>query len=268
MAASRSPVVMIHGAFCGGWAFDAWRNAFADKGYDTHAPNLRHHDGSSEPSGDLGTTSMLDYADDLEQLLNDFEEKPILIGHSMGGLLAQMLAARCDVRALVLLAPSAPWGVLPATPFEYASAQALYLAGDFWNRALWPTHWIATANALDNVPAEERDAILNRFVPESGLATFEIMHWGLDLRRATFIDPLKVSCPILCVSGARDRVNSPGTVRSVAQRYRGRARYEVLEGYSHWLVGEPGWEKIAGLALAWLSEILAQRSAPSGSKAR
>lgn len=264
MTALRNPVVMIHGAFCGGWVFDNWRSVFEELGYEVHTPTLRHHDCGREPPVELGSTSVLDYAHDLEQLLDGLDEKPILIGHSMGGLLAQMLAAQCDVRALVLLAPSAPWGVLPSTPFEFASAQALYFAGDFWNRPLAPTRWIAAANALDNVPEAEHDAILHRFVPESGLATFEIMHWPMDFKRATAIDPCDVSCPILCLAGARDRINPPGTVRRVAQRYRGRAAYEELDGHSHWLIGEPGWQKIAATALAWLDEVSTLEATPAG----
>jgi non-heme chloroperoxidase len=261
MPALRGPVVMIHGAFCGGWAFDKWRAMFEEQGYEVHAPTLRHHGGGREPPGELGSTSILDYARDIEEFLDGLDAVPVLIGHSMGGLIAQMLAARRAVRAIVLLAPSAPWGVLPSTPFEFASAQALYFAGDFWNRSLAPTHWIAAANALDNVPEAEHDAILHRFVPESGLATFEIMHWPLDFRRATHVDPRGVTCPVLCIAGARDRINPPSTVRRVAQRYRGRTAYEELEGHSHWLIGEPGWEKIAGLALDWLDEVSALEAA-------
>jgi non-heme chloroperoxidase len=163
------------------------------------------------------------------------------------------------VRALVLLAPSAPWGVLPSTPFEFVSAQALYLAGDFWNKILRPTHWIAAANALDLLPPAERDAVFAQFVPESGLATFEVMHWPLDFKRATQIDPRDVTCPVLCLAGAKDRVNPPATVRRVATRYGGRARYEELAGHSHWLIGEPDWEKVAARALAWLGEMLPQK---------
>jgi pimeloyl-ACP methyl ester carboxylesterase len=70
-----------------------------------------------------------------------------------------------------------------------------------------------------------------------------------------------VTCPILCLAGAKDRVNSPGTVKSVASRYRGRARYEELDGHSHWLIGEPGWEKIAKLALDWLEDLSADKAA-------
>ncbi|MBI3676283.1 MAG: alpha/beta hydrolase [Proteobacteria bacterium] len=257
----RPPVVMIHGAFCGGWAFHHWRDAFVAKGYDVTTPTLRHHDCGAYPPKSLGTTSVLDYAADLEAELKDLDEAPVLVGHSMGGLLAQMLAARMPVRALVLLAPSAPWGVLPSTPFEVMSAQALFLAGEFWSKPLVPSHWIAAANALDLLPDDERNEVFSRFVPESGHATFEIMHWFWDLKRATQIDARAVTAPMLCLVGARDRVNPPQTVRRVAQRYKGRVVYEELKGHSHWLIGDPGWEKVAARSLKWLGEVLAESEA-------
>ena len=61
-------------------------------------------------------------------MIAGLDAPPILVGHSMGGLLAQMLAARRDVAALILLAPSAPWGVPPTTLFEIGAAQALHAA--------------------------------------------------------------------------------------------------------------------------------------------
>ena len=260
MAISRSPVVMIHGAFCGGWVFDPWRTIFEAKGYDVHTPTLRHHDCGQNPPRELGTTSIRDYVDDIGELIADLPAEPILIGHSMGGLIAQMLAARFHVRALVLLATSAPWGVLPSTTFEIVSAQSLYLAGEFWKQRLRPKQWIAAANALDMMTEHEHDEIFQHFVPESGLATFEILHWPLDFSRATQIDSRAVTCPVLCLVGAKDRVNPPPTVRRVAARYGGRASYEELSDHSHWLIAEPGWEKIAGRALAWLDDVAPQKS--------
>jgi non-heme chloroperoxidase len=254
--ATRPSVVMIHGAFCGGWVFEDWRALFEANGFRVHTPTLRYHDCGQNPPRELGTTSVLDYADDLQAVIENLDQPPILVGHSMGGLLAQMLAARLPVRAAALLAPSAPWGVLPSTSFEIVSAQALYMAGDFWQKRLRPTHWIAAANALDMVPHPARDEIFAQFVPESGQATFEIMHWALDLKRAAEVDPRAVTCPILCLSGARDRVNPPTTVRRIAQRYEGRVIYEELPGHSHWLIGEPGWEKTATRTLEWLDEVL------------
>lgn len=253
---TRVPAVMIHGAFCGGWAFEPWRALFAAHGFDAHAPNLRHHAPGVGATDALGSTSMRDYAADLENLLDHIGGWPILIGHSLGGLLCQMLAARKRVRALVLLAPSPPWGMLPSTPFEFVSAHALYLDGAFWRKAVTPRRWVANANALDLLLPEERDAVFARFVPESGRAMFETMHWMLDGSRATHVDPRAVVCPILCVAGARDRVNSPSTVRQIARRYGGRARFEIAPDHSHWLLGEPGWEKIAAGTLDWLKRIL------------
>jgi non-heme chloroperoxidase len=258
---ARPPVVMIHGAFCGGWAFDGWRAVFEAQGYRTYTPTLRHHDQGMNPPAALGTTSMRDYADDLERELDAIGDAPILLGHSLGGLLAQMLAARRPVRALVLLAPCPPWGMTPSTPFEFISAQSLYFAGGFWSSALKPHQWIAAANALDLLPEKERDAVFARFVPESGLATFEIMQWMFDLKRATQVDARAVTCPILCFAGARDRVNPPATVRRLARRYGGRARYEELPDHSHWLIGEPGWQKIASGTLMWLDRVLANADA-------
>ena len=255
MSASRPPVVMIHGAFCGGWAFESWRAPFEGSGYAVHTPTLRHHDCAGAVPGELGRTSLADYAADLEALVDGLGQPAILVGHSMGGLLAQMLAARGRAAALILLAPSAPWGVLPSTPFEIMSAQALYLAGDFWRKPLRPERWIASTHALDRLDRATHDAVLASMVPESGLATFEILHWPLDLKRASEVEPRAVSCPILCFSGSQDSINPPGTVRRVAKRYRGRVQYRELEGFSHWPMAEPGWEKIARQALFWLARI-------------
>ena len=253
---ARLPLVMIHGAFCGGWVFEPWRTLFSANGFEVYAPDLRHHAPCADLNDALAQTSMRDYAADLETLVDRIGGAPILVGHSLGGLLAQMLAARSRIGALVLLAPSPPWGIMPSTPFEFFSAQALHLEGAFWRKPLAPKRWIASANALDRLPARSRDAVFARFVPESGRAMFETMHWMFDGTRATFVDPRAIVCPTLCLVGAQDRVNSPATVRRIARRYGGRARFDVLPGHSHWLPGEPGWEKIAAGTLDWLRRIL------------
>jgi pimeloyl-ACP methyl ester carboxylesterase len=252
---ARIPVVMIHGAFCGGWVFESWKPLFEAQGYEVHAPTLRHHEPRASQS-ELARTSMRDFADDLAALIDGVGAAPIVIGHSLGGLLAQMLAARGLVRALILLAPSTPWGMSPSTASEFLAAQALYAAGVFWRKSLAPRHWIAAANALDLVPKERQPPILERLVPESGRAMFEVLHWMFDASRATQVNPRTVACPVLCLVGARDRINPPISVRRLARRYGGRARYEELPNHSHWLVGEPGWERIAGGSLDWLSRIL------------
>jgi pimeloyl-ACP methyl ester carboxylesterase len=252
---TRAPVVMLHGAFCGGWAFDQFREPFEAAGFAVTAPTLRHHEKNANLRA-LASTSLTDYAVDAMRLLDEFDVPPILVGHSLGGLLAQMIAARRPVRAAVLIAPCAPWGVMPTTFFEMASAQTLLLAGDYWNTVLKPAYGVAAANSLDRLTGAERKAVFDRFVPESGLATFEILSWGLDMRRASHVPARNVTCPLLCLAGSEDRINPASTVRHIAERYEGRAVFEELDGRSHWAIGEPGWEKVAARAIAWLATIL------------
>jgi pimeloyl-ACP methyl ester carboxylesterase len=251
----KPPLVFIHGAFCGPWSFDDFRAPFEAAGYEVHAPALRHHARDVKPPRELGSTGLLDYAADLEKTVRKLGAKPVLVGHSLGGLLAQMLAARDLAEAAVLLAPCAPWGVLPSTVFEMASAQTMMLGGPLSGRILKPDYDVAAAHSLDKLPPVERRRVFAGFVPESGQATFEIMHWGWDARRASRVEASDVRCPLLCLAGRHDVINPPSTVRQVALRYGTQARFEELPGQSHWLIGEPGWEKIAAQCLAWIGGV-------------
>ena len=250
----KPPVVMIHGGFCGPWAWDDFAARFRAAGYVVETPVLRHHE-SAKPAPALATTSLMDYAADLEQRIAEMKAAPVLVGHSMGGLLAQILAARREIAAAVLLAPSAPWGVPPSTLFEIGAAQTLMLRVGFWSTLLEPDFDTATAHSLDRFSKERRKEIFGRMIAESGRAAFEMMHWGLDMRRASEVDIRKVRCPLLFLAGSGDRINPPGTVERAARLYKDRAHYEVMPGMSHWLIGEPGWEAVCDRSLAWLDSI-------------
>ncbi|MBL6939844.1 MAG: alpha/beta hydrolase [Alphaproteobacteria bacterium] len=250
----RPPIVMIHGAFVGPWSFDAFREPFEAAGYTVHTPLLRHHGHGMNPPQALGSTGLVDYAKDLGKFIKALDDTPILLGHSLGGLLAQMLASKGRARALVLLAPCAPWGVLPSTLFEIASAQTMMLNGPMWNQVLKPSFDVAAHASLDRLPMADRRRVFAQFVPESGRATFEIMHWGWDAARASHVSAPAVTCPVWCVTGEHDKINPPGTVQRVAARYR-HATFKELAGHSHWLIEEPGWEDVAAAALDWLKSV-------------
>jgi pimeloyl-ACP methyl ester carboxylesterase len=249
---SKPDVLMIHGAFCGPWALQGLKEKFEAAGYRVTAPHLRFHD-ENPPSPALATTGLADYAADLEDEIAALKPRPILVGHSMGGLLAQMLAAKCEVAAVIGLAPSAPWGVPPTTLFEIGAAQAMHLQPGYWNQLLEPNRDVALAHSLEQLPKNMRGAVYDRFVAESGRATFEVMNWGLDMNRASEVAADAVTCPLLFLTGSEDRINPPSTVARIAALYP-NASAEVLDGMGHWLIGEPGWEKLAARALAWLKE--------------
>lgn len=244
-------IVMVHGAFCGGWAFEQFRAPFETAGFEVVTPDLRGH-GAGEPSEAVIGVSMSDYAADIARLCGEFDEPPVLLGHSMGGLVAQLAARRTPIGALLLLAPSPPWGVATASLEEAATAFGVQMIGAFSSGALQPDKALMRAYSLDRVPVAGREAVVGRLRPESALAVRETLNWWLDPFMTTSVGPGGIDAPCLVISGERDVVHSAGAGRAVADRLG--AGFRVMPGMSHWLVGEPGWEDVAQAALRWLAE--------------
>jgi pimeloyl-ACP methyl ester carboxylesterase len=247
-------IVMVHGAFCGGWAFDAFRAPFEACGWDVIAPDLPGH-GAGEPRAAVAGLSMSAYAEALAGLCAGLAEPPVLLGHSMGGLVCQMAARRVRPRALVLLAPSPPWGVPGSSLEEAVTAFGVSFADPFWMGEVAPDHGLMRRASLDRTPRAAREAILARLRPESGRAVREVLNWWLDPFMTTSLGAGPLPAPSLAVAGERDVVHSAATVRQTADRIG--ARFLCLPGMSHWLIGETGWEGVAGAALDWLDEALA-----------
>jgi pimeloyl-ACP methyl ester carboxylesterase len=244
-------IVMVHGAFCGGWAFERFRTPFEAAGFEVLAPDLRGH-GEGEPSGAVVGVSMTDYAADIARLCAEQAEPPVLLGHSMGGLVAQLAARKAEIRALVLLAPSPPWGVAGSSLEEAATAFGVQMIGPFSSGALPPDRGLMRAYSLDRMPKSEQEAAVARLRPESAMAVRETLNWWLDPFMTTSVGAGAITAPSLVLSGQGDVVHSSATAKATAERIG--AAFQVMPGMSHWLVGEPGWEDVAETALGWLSE--------------
>ena len=246
-----SAIVMVHGAFCGGWAFEPFRAPFEAAGFKVIAPDLRGHS-ADDPSGAVAGVSMSDYAADVAALCARLDGPPVLLGHSMGGLVAQLAARRTPLQALVLLAPSPPWGVAAGSLEEAATAFGVHLIGPFSSGALTPDRGLMRAYSLDRLDRAEREAAVARLRPESATAVRETLNWWADPFMTTSLGPGPLAAPSLVVAGERDVVHSPGTCAAVAERIG--ADFKVMPGMSHWLMGEPGWEAVAQAVLAWIAE--------------
>ncbi|MFC3078563.1 alpha/beta fold hydrolase [Phenylobacterium terrae] len=244
-----APIIMVHGAFCGGWVFEAFAEPFAAAGHQVLTPDLRGHAEGERRDAATGL-SMGDYAADIARLAAAQAEPPILVGHSMGGLVCQMAASRTQVRGLALLAPSAPWGVPGNTVEEAITAFGLHMMGPFWTQAVEPDANLMRQYSLSRLPRVAREAAIARLRPESGRALWETLNWWLDPFMTTSVSLAGRGCPALALVGEKDVVHPPATVRQTAARLG--AGCEVLPGMSHWLVGEPGWRDVAGRILDWL----------------
>ncbi len=241
-----APVIMVHGAFCAGWVFDQFRRPFEAAGHIVLTPDLPGHG----PAGGVAGRSMEEYAAAIADLCRAQAEPPILVGHSLGGLVAQLAAARTPVSSLVLLAPSPPWGVSGGTMEEAISAVSLYALGPYWLQAIDPDYALAKRFSLDRMAREDRHAAFERMIPESGLALWQTLNWWLDPFMTTSVG--RIAAPALVLAGERDVIHPPSAARQTAQRLG--ARFVTMSGMSHWLPAEPGWQDAAALCLDWLAE--------------
>lgn len=245
--ASLPAVIMAHGAFCGGWVFDSFRKPFEAAGYTVLAPDLPGHGSGESPAG----MSIRDYARFLADLCAAQAQPPVLIGHSMGGLAAQMAAGRASISGLILLAPSSPWGEPVQTVEEGVSALGLLAMGAYWVGSVHPDRSLTASYSLDRVPAAEQERLCRAMTAESGRALFEVLNWWLDPAMTTHVGDLNGTANLTLV-GARDRINPALTVERTARRLGGD--YRLFDDMSHWLPGEPGWEGVAQACLDWLTQ--------------
>jgi len=240
---AKAPVIMVHGAFCGGWAFEAFKAPFEAAGHRCLTPDLR-------PNGQAAGMSMGDYAASVAALIQAQDHPPILIGHSLGGLVAQMAAVRAAVGGLILLAPSAPWGVTGGSVEEAASAVSLYALGPYWLQAIEPDFTTASSYSLDRMSPDQRKAVFGRMTAESGRALWETLNWWMDPFLTTTVSPGRIAAPVLAVAGGQDRVHPSFTVKQTGERLG--AELMVFPQMSHWLVAEPGWPEVAAACLKWI----------------
>ncbi len=249
-------IFFIHGMWGGGWYWEKHRRFLEDRGFTCIATTLRHHDMDPRDTPDpgLGTTSLLDYAQDLEQEIETLGVKPVLIGHSMGGLLAQILGARGLARALVLMTPAPPAGSITALkPSVARSFFGIMTKWGFWKKPIRLSFKAATYSMLHLLNPEAQKATYDRLVYESGRAAFEIGFWFLDAKGAARVDPAKVTCPVLVIAGGQDRITPASIIRQVAKRHGSAATYKEFENHAHWVVAEPGWQEIAECSAEWIS---------------
>jgi pimeloyl-ACP methyl ester carboxylesterase len=245
--------VFIYGMWATPEVWREWRSFLEARGWQCSAPALRHHDAPPHaPPAGLGTTSLIDYADDLAAHIASLDDKPVVVGHSMGGLIALMLCARGLARAGVLLTPAAPASVLAIRPSNLWAFARIQLRWGWWrkphratqNEALWHTF-----NTSDPDEGRRRHA---DFVHDSGRALFEMGLPFLDGRKASHVDPRLITVPLLFVAAARDRLTPPAVVRRAARYFGTAADYVEYADQGHWVLGQPGWERIADDATAWL----------------
>ena len=239
--ASRPPVLFVHGYFATAAVFANWLPYFASRGFPAFAVNLRGRAGS-RPGIDLGRATMDDFVEDASLVARHLGS-PAVVGHSMGGLIAQRLAERGIVREAVLISPAPPRGITVLSP-RLAVKQLKYLPSILRSRPVVPNREDLREIVLNRVPPAHQDAILDELVPDSGRAGRQMSIDGVPVNKD------RVQCPLYVVAAEEDRFIPKAIAERVARRYGAPLR--TLTGHAHMSVMEPGWEEVADLAVQWI----------------
>ncbi len=265
----QPPVVLLHGMWSRGSTLDALRQALTARGYPVLAPTLPLHPVQSPAELEaLGRLSLRDYAAALSATIQaaKLPTAPVLIGHSMGGLLAQMLAARMPVRAAVLLAPAPPAGIHLVRPRNLWHMRKVLTTPAFWRKPQMPSADLAQAALFAKVPPGRSAELRAALLPESGRAYAEIVFWWADRARAARVDAGRVQCPVLVVAGGDDAIIPLAVARRVCARYPA-AEMLVLPGRGHWFFEEPGADQVFARVLSWLDLVCAVTDATGAPRA-
>lgn len=246
----RTPLLFVHGAHVGAWCWEEhflpW---FASRGFPVYALSLRGH-GSSGGRERLDQFGLADYARDLAAAVALVGRPPVLIGHSMGGMVVQKylgIAAEGDCAAALFACPVPSFGLLPSTltlawtrPALFAGIQSMAAGGGASPQVL--------AEAMFAGPMDQGRlaGIHRRMQRESRRALMDMSGWGLP-QLWTLQRP-----PMLCLGAERDILIPASSVQASARMLG--AEYRELPGLGHAVMLETRWEAAARPILEWLEE--------------
>jgi pimeloyl-ACP methyl ester carboxylesterase len=257
---ARGAVVLVHGICMSGKIWSRWAERLAGRGLEVWSVDLRGH-GDSEGRAEVGTAKMDDYADDLEAVL-DAAGAQAVVGHDMGGLVAQMVAARRELRGLALVGTVAPKGLTGRSNvlLLWRELRPRYVRALLRGKAWQPTEEDLVSIACNKLSEEDRALVLSWVTPESGVAAREMSITGVP------VDETKLRCPILVAATTLDILTPPARQRQVASRYR--ADYVEFAQHAHFPMLEPGWERTVAVVGRWLEEAARLGDNARGSVAR
>jgi pimeloyl-ACP methyl ester carboxylesterase len=225
-------VVLIHGTWGRGDSWGPARAAFEDRGYTVHTPTLRHHElPLQEGAMKIAPLSMRDYTDDLVALVDSLDSPPLLVGLSLGGLLAQLVAARTRHAAVVAACPTPAAGFIPNLTTLHNAARLVgrhYVQPRPWAKPLYPPTWERFRRRVANAQTEETTReFFAELVCDSGRAYCEIAFPYLDRGKAATVNFAAVTTPVLAIRAECDHVIPPQVAPWTAARYQGGTYVEI-----------------------------------------
>ncbi|MEV0440475.1 alpha/beta fold hydrolase [Streptomyces spectabilis] len=257
----RTPVLFIHGVWLRAQSWEPWVERFRSRGFHAVAPGwpgeadtVRGPSASSPDARDgVGLDALIDH---YAGIVRSFGTAPVVVGHSVGGLIAQHLVAAGVGRAAVAISPAPVNGVpLPALPARLTCPVRHGRAGR--SVCLSPEEFRHVF--ANTVAAEESGRLYKRYVVPAPARLLTDLGYGGAVRSPRAVADVGNAGrgPLLLVSGQEDRLVPDAATRAVYKQYGDTTAVTDLKQFAdraHSLVIDGGWRSVADHVLVWLSE--------------
>jgi pimeloyl-ACP methyl ester carboxylesterase len=253
-------IVFVTGAFVTHLGWDPWKEYFESKGYTTVAPAWPYKDSPVEflrdrqpYDTDLAALTLAELVDHYAEIVRKLPEKPIVIGHSLGGLITQIIVNRGLAAAGVAIHSVPPLGVFPYEfSFLKAGWKALGLFTSLRETYLMSFEDWQYAFVNGMTLEEQKAAYLQNTIPESK----RVARGGLT--KAAKVDFKKAHVPLLLTSGDKDNIIPAHLNMRNFKAYASNGsiiEYKEFPGRNHFVLGQSTWKEDARYILDWLKKV-------------
>jgi len=256
---SETTIVLIHGLWLTAHSWEHWVERYSSRGYRVIANSWPGMEGDIEElrrdTSKFDHLGIAEIVESYERTIRGLDRPPIIMGHSFGGLVTQVLLDHGLGAAGVAFDPAPVKGILRLPWSTLKSSFPVLKNPANRNRAVALSanefHYAFT-NTLDAVQSE---ALYRRYaVPGPGRVLFQGALANFIPNAATSIDFGHDRAPLLIVSGSEDHVSPPAIGKANARlqhRSKSLTAYKEFAGRPHFILGQPGWEEVADFALGW-----------------
>ena len=265
-------IVLIHGLWMTPLSWEYWAHHYCERGYSVYAPSwpgmerdIRALRRTPQSYAQIGIKQIIDH---YEQVVLELGEPPILVGHSLGGLVVQALLDR-GLGACGVAIASAPIKGIWTLPYSTIRVVTPQLINPRNNHRCLPLTPAQFHYAFMNTSSrEESIRIYQRYaVPGPDHVLFQTELANFNPFAETAVNTRRNNrAPLLMIAGSQDHVSPPSVVKANVKAYRrstATTEYKEFQDRTHFIIGQSGWEEVANYALDWVrdQEVLTQREA-------